>query len=137
MSAATGAAPRHVVLTCLDKAQVKPGIIALACADDGVGLTRLHWTSRTPELASAYGAEWQNDCQPDCAQGHIHYYPVVVELWGSATVTGHPSERRYLEANLSYPKGRPPVYAMNCDDKVVATYPTPRPCHRAVTPVRC
>ena len=120
-----GAAPQYVVLNCMDKdkAQVKPGIIYLACADNGIGLTHLHWTSWTPELASAYGTEWQNDCKPNCAEGHIHNYPVVVVLWGSATVKGHSSERRYTEATLSYTKGRPAIYATNCNDKVVATYP--------------
>ncbi len=122
-AATTGAGPQYVVLNCLDKAQVEPGTISLACADDGVGLTGLHWTSWTSELASAYGTEWENDCQPNCAAGHIRDYPVQVELWGSAAVPGHPAERRYLQATLSYPKRRPPVYAMNSNHKVVATYP--------------
>jgi len=117
------AAARYVVLNCLDKAQVKPGTITLACADGGAGLKDLHWTSWTPELASAYGTEWQNDCKPSCAQGHVHYYPVVAMLWGSATVTGHPGELRYTKATLSYPKGRPAVYVTSCSGKVVATYP--------------
>lgn len=117
------AAPQHVVLNCLGKAQVKPGTLTIACADDGIGLTHLHWTSWTPKLASAYGTEWENDCTPDCAAGHIHYYPVVAVLWGSATVKGHRGERRYTEATLSYPKGRPPLYVTNCDNKVVATHP--------------
>jgi hypothetical protein len=47
----------------------------------------------------------------------------VVTLWGSATVKGHPGERRYTEATLSYPKGRPAVYVTSCNGKVVATYP--------------
>ena len=117
------AAPRYVVLNCLGKAQVKPDFISLACADDNDGLTHLHWTSWTPQLASAYGTEWANDCNPNCAQGHIHYYPVLAMLWGSATVTGNPSERRYTKATLSYPKGRPAVYVTGCNGKVVATYP--------------
>jgi hypothetical protein len=119
----TVAASPPVVLNCLGKAQVKPGTITLACADDGAGLTHLHWTSWTPQLASAYGTEWQNDCKPNCAQGHVHHYPVVAMLWGSATVTGHPGERRYTKATISYPKGRPAVYVTSCNGKVVATYP--------------
>src|ERR1039457_5523850 len=67
---------RDAVLNCLGSSQVKPGTIALACADNGTGLSYLHWTSWTPELASAYGTEWQNDCKPNCAAGHIHHYPV-------------------------------------------------------------
>ena len=117
------AAPQYVVLNCMDKAQVKPGTIVLACADDGLGLTHLLWTSWTPELASAYGTEWENDCKPNCAQGHFHYYPVVAVLWGSATVKGHSGERRYTEATISYLKGRPAVYVMSCNGKAVATYP--------------
>ena len=122
------AAPQYVVLNCMDmgKAQVKPGTISLACADNGIGLTHLHWTSWTPQLASAYGTTWVNDCKPSCAEGHVHYYPVVALLWGSATVQGHPGERRYTEATLSYPKRRPAVYATSCNGKVVATYPVSR-----------
>ena len=117
------AAPQYVVLNCMDKAQVKRGTISLACADNGIGLTHLHWTSWTPQLASAYGTNWENDCLPSCAQGHVHNYPVVAVLWGSATVKGHPGERRYTEATLSYTKRRPAVYATSCNGKVVATYP--------------
>jgi hypothetical protein len=98
-------------------------IRGVACADNGIGLTHLHWTSWTPQLASAYGTTWENDCKPSCAEGHVHYYPVVAVLWGSATVQGHPGERRYTEATLSYPKRRPAVYATSCNGKVVATYP--------------
>ena len=117
------AASQFVVLNCLGQAQVKPGTIALACADNGAGLTHLRWISWTPELASAYGTEWQNDCKPSCAQGHVHYYPVVAMLWGSAAVDGHPGQRRYTEATLSYPQGRPAVYVRSCNGTVVATYP--------------
>jgi hypothetical protein len=125
---AAAAAPQYVVLNCMDmgKAQVKPGTISLACADNGIGLTHLHWTSWTPQLASAYGTTWENDCKPSCAEGHVHYYPVVAVLWGSATVQGHPGERRYTEATLSYPKRRPAVYAASCNGKIVATYPVSR-----------
>lgn len=119
------AAPQYVVLNCMDKAQVRPGTISLACADNGIGLAHLHWTGWTPELASAYGLSWENDCKPNCALGHIHYYPVVVMLWGSAAVRGHPGERRYTEATFSYTKGRPPVYVIS-NGKVVATYPVTR-----------
>jgi hypothetical protein len=117
------AAPQNVVLNCTGKAQVKPGTITLACADDGLYLAKLHWTSWTPELASAYGTEWQNDCKPNCADGHFHHYAVVAVLWGSAAVKGHASEQRYTEVTLSYPKTRPPLYARACSGKVVATHP--------------
>ena len=123
---AAAAAPQHVVLNCLHKARVKPETITLACADDGVELTHLHWTGWTPKLASAYGTERENDCKPNCAQGHTHYYPVVAMLWGSATVDGHPGEQRYTKVTLSYLKGRPAHYVTDCRGKVVASYPVTR-----------
>jgi len=120
-SAAASAQP--VVLNCLGKAQVKPGTITLTCADGNDALIQLHWTSWTPQLASAYGTERANDCKPSCAEGHIHYYPMLAMLWGSATVTGHPGEHRYTKATLSYSKGRPAVYVTGCNGQVEATYP--------------
>ncbi|WP_052069078.1 hypothetical protein [Streptacidiphilus albus] len=120
---ATASAPQHVVPDCSGRAQVKPGAIVLTCADDGIGLMGLHWTSWTPQLASAYGTERENDCIPYCAHGHIHYYPVVVEVLGSAAVKGHPGELRYTEATITYTAGRPAVYTRTCSGKVTATYP--------------
>jgi len=89
---------------------------------DGAGLQGLHWTSWTLRLASGYGTEYENDCRPDCVQGHIHYYPVLAVLWGSGSVPGHPAERRYTEVTLIYPGARPPVYKL-VNDKLAATYP--------------
>jgi hypothetical protein len=123
VAGAGSAAAPYVVLDCLGKPQVKPGTISLACADDNDVLTQLHWTSWTPQLASGYGTERANDCKPDCAQGDIHNYPVLAMLWGSAAVTGHSGELRYTKVTLSYPKGRPAIYATGCNGNVVATYP--------------
>jgi hypothetical protein len=36
---------------------------------------------------------------------------------------GHPGERRYTEATVSYTEGRPAVYVASCNGKAVATYP--------------
>ena len=119
---AAAKSPQYVVVNCENKAQMKPGSYVLACADDGMGLQNLHWTSWTPKLASGYGTEYENDCQPNCAQGHFHYYPVLAVLWGSASVQGHRAERRYTEVTLIYPGKRPPVVAF-VNGKLVATYP--------------
>jgi hypothetical protein len=122
--AATGqpAVTRYVLLNCLDKGQVRPGSYVLACADDGTGFQDLHWTSWTPRLASGYGTEYQNDCTPSCAEGHEHYYPVLVVAWGTGSVPGHLAERRYTQLTLIYPAARPPVYTL-VKGKLVATYP--------------
>jgi hypothetical protein len=119
---APAASPPYVVFNCEMTAQTRPGSYVLACADNGAGLQGLRWTSWTPRLASGYGTEYENDCRPDCAEGHIHYYPALVVLWGSGSVPGHPAERRYTEVTLIYPGARPPVYKL-VNGKLVAAYP--------------
>ena len=121
--AATAKTPRYVVLDCNFKPVVAPSAFIIACADAGIGVRDLHWTSWTPTLASGYGTFWENDCTPNCAAGHFHYYPSLEVLWGSATVKGHPADRRYTELTVIFTgKTRPPVYVVK-NGKLVATYP--------------
>src|ERR1700748_2499520 len=67
VSMAKPAAPGPVVLNCTGHSAVRPGSLTLACADGNNGLTGLTWTSWTARLASGYGSQVQNDCQPYCA----------------------------------------------------------------------
>jgi hypothetical protein len=102
---------------------VAPSTFTLACADNGIGVQDLHWASWTPKLASGSGVFWENDCTPDCADGHVHYYPSLEVLWGSATVQGYPADRRYTELTVIFTgTTRPPVYVLT-NGKLVATYP--------------
>ena len=120
-SAAT--APKYVVLDCSLKPVVAPPTFTIACADAGMGVQDLHWTSWTPKLASGYGTFWENDCTPSCADGHVHYYPSREVLWGSAAVQGHPADRRYTKLTVIFTgKRRPPVYVLK-NGRRVATYP--------------
>ena len=121
--AATARTPRYVVLDCNFKPVVAPPAFIITCADAGIGVRDLHWTSWTPKLASGSGTFWENDCTPYCAAGHFRYYPSLEVLWGSATVKGHPADRRYTELTVIFTgKTRPPVYVLK-NGKLVATYP--------------
>jgi hypothetical protein len=120
---ATTETPRYVMLDCGFKPVVAPSTVIVTCADAGIGLRDMHWTSWTPRLASGHGTFWENDCKPDCADGHFHYYPSLAVLWGSATVEGHPADRRYTELTVIFTgKMRPPVYVVK-NGQLVATYP--------------
>ena len=114
---------KYVVLDCNSKPVMAPSTFTITCADAGIGVQDLHWTSWTPKLASGYGTFWENDCTPNCAAGHVHYYLFLEVLWGSATVKGHPADRRYTELTVIFTgKTRPPVYVLK-NGKLVATYP--------------
>jgi hypothetical protein len=99
-----------VVVNCLSQPQVRPGSFTLACADGNDYLTGLSWTSWTSHLASGYGTEKVNDCNPYCAAGHFRSYPVLVVFWGNTGLRGHPGTQRYTNVTLLYPGTRPPVY---------------------------
>jgi len=99
-----------VVINCLGRPEIRPGSFTLACADDNDYLTGLSWTSWTPNLASGYGTQDENDCIPYCAAGHFHSYPVLVVLWGDAALHGSPGTVRYTTITLLYTGARPLVY---------------------------
>jgi len=120
--APSASAPRYVAIDCANRAQVRPASYVITCADAGIGMEGMHWTSWTPQLASAFGTEYENDCMPSCAAGHSHDYPVFAVLWGSARVKGQRAERRYTEVTFVYPGARPPVYSF-ISGKRVTTYP--------------
>jgi hypothetical protein len=121
--AAMAKRPTYVVLDCGFKPVVAPSTFVITCADAGIGVQDLHWTSWTPNLASGYGTLWENDCTPDCAEGHFHYYPSLEVLWGSVAVKGYPADRRYTELTVIFTgRTRPPVYVLK-NGKLAATYP--------------
>jgi hypothetical protein len=121
--AATATTAKYVVLDCGSTPVTAPSTFVLACADHGIGVQDLHWASWTPKLASGYGVLWENDCTPDCADGHFHHYPSLEVLWGSATVKGYPADRRYTTLTVIFTgTTRPPVYTLK-NGKLVATYP--------------
>ena len=68
------------MLNCNFKPVVEPSSYVLTCADDGTGLTDVHWTSWTSHLASAYGTFYENTCTPNCAEGKINHYRALVTL---------------------------------------------------------
>ncbi len=114
---------QSVVLNCQGQAQVRPAAFTLSCADGNDYLTRLSWTSWTAGLARATGVQEVNDCDPYCAAGHFHGYPVDVIFRGSAPVHGHPGRQRYTEVTLMYRGARPDFYRHQAPE--ISTLPLP------------
>jgi hypothetical protein len=57
---------------CVGKPRFKPRSIILACADDGLLVTKIHWTRWTRQIATGVGVYNWNDCKPSCVAGHFH-----------------------------------------------------------------
>lgn len=96
---------RRVVGNCT-KSQVRPATIIVACADDNLALTHLHWISFGGASARASGSYHVNDCIPYCAAGHFHSYPVRVVLAQAKVCPDKHDD--YRQATVTFTGSRPP-----------------------------
>lgn len=121
---ASGSVPG--VIDCgksLSKLEIRPKSILLACSDSTAGLQNLTWShwghntstgspddGPTPSAtATATGQFFLNDCDPDCATGHAHTYPVKVTL---SVVNSSPlksGDTYFGRASLTWQGTRPPA----------------------------
>lgn len=58
----------------------RPTEIVISCADAGLGVGHLTWSSWTASSATGQGSLWLNLCKPDCADGTFAHYPVKTAL---------------------------------------------------------
>jgi hypothetical protein len=109
--AATALADVGVVAECDDAPphplSREPSVIILACADAGIGVQDLTWTSWTASSATGHGVLWENECVPtaSCGENKFSHYPVGVTLSGvKASATG----RWFSHLTVTWKDGRPP-----------------------------
>jgi hypothetical protein len=93
---------------CLGKPEIKPLTIVFTCADGGFLVERLKWTGWGNTFAAAVGTASVNDCNPNCAGGHYHHYPMVVIANGRQTCLNRQSA--YLRVTYAF-VGRSPFPA--------------------------
>jgi hypothetical protein len=80
--------PVPVVNDCTGTTVTEPRTYPLACADYGIVLLRLRWSSWTATGAEATGRLGVNDCQPNCAAGKFGYTHAAVSLSGPVSRGG-------------------------------------------------
>jgi len=95
-----------VVADCTGGATSKPRYIELACADNGLGVQDLTWTSWTATGATGSGSFWEKLCQPNCATGKIGKYPVQVRL---SDVQSAASGQWFKVMTVTWGSSRPPA----------------------------
>jgi hypothetical protein len=97
--------------------QFKPKRIGLACADNGIWLGKLKWSSWSGSSAKGTGIYNQNDCMPTCSNGKIKSYPVKVTLSKVKTCPGQ-TNPAFKRATLTYsgtrPSGAPVKITFRC-----------------------
>ncbi|MFI2436735.1 hypothetical protein [Streptomyces sp. NPDC018693] len=96
-----------VLVDCFWHRQVRPVEFILACGDGNSRLASLKWKQWDGKAAVATGVNWLNDCDPYCAAGTFHAYPVVVRLDRPQAWKKHPDEQRFGRISLTYTDERP------------------------------
>lgn len=81
VAAASGAQRVYLTQECRTPA-VMPAAVVLACADDNIYATRLHYKNYGQKTATATGLIHVNDCTPNCAAGKFHIYPLKIAFKG-------------------------------------------------------
>jgi hypothetical protein len=79
----------------------------LACADGGVLVDQLRWSSWGPTTAVATGVSTVNDCLPNCVSGHEVSDPATVTLADPAPWFQHPDTQRFTKLTMHYPGEHP------------------------------
>ena len=105
ISALASGNARRVVGDCT-KSQARPASIVVACADDGIQLTRLRWSSFGGATAAGTGVYHVNLCTPSCAAGRFASFPMRVTLANASLCKDHYDD--YRTAHVRFTAGLPP-----------------------------
>jgi hypothetical protein len=67
--------PTLLINDC-ERGKFKPRKIIITCADANFRVKGLTWSSWTRQEARGRGTAVVNDCEPNCAEGTFHNYPI-------------------------------------------------------------
>jgi hypothetical protein len=104
--AASAADPTDtVVVNCIANPVIRPKQIVVTCADAGVAVTKINWTSWTANAARGTGTLTWNTCLPKtCVAGIIEKYNVRISL---GRVASGPGINVFSRMSLAFPEGGP------------------------------
>ena len=75
----------------------------------GVPLSaHLRWTSWTSAEGRGSGADWHDNCVPDCADGIVYAYPANVRVYRPERLAGY---LVFTRMTITYTGARPPYPA--------------------------
>jgi hypothetical protein len=71
-----------------ETAEYKPESITITCADGGIFVEKIQWSTWSQEGAAGTGIFTENLCQPNCAEGKRVTAPVKLTLSNLAELKG-------------------------------------------------
>jgi len=72
--------PEQVLTWDCETAQYKPAAITITCADGGIFVEKIQWSTWSQEGATGTGIYSENLCEPNCAEGERITAPVKLTL---------------------------------------------------------
>ena len=72
--------PEQVLTWDCETAQYKPESITITCADGGIFVEKIQWSTWSKEGATGMGIYSENLCEPNCAEGERVIAPVKLTL---------------------------------------------------------
>ncbi len=75
LPASASGKPPLLISSCA-KPKFKPATVILACGDASLGATGVVWSRWGQKAAVGAGTGQLNDCNPDCARGHVKTAPM-------------------------------------------------------------
>jgi hypothetical protein len=78
---------RRLLINDCKRGKFKPKRVIVTCADANFRLRGLRWSKWGDDEALGRGTAVVNDCDPNCAQGEFHTYPIRVRAY-RARLTG-------------------------------------------------
>ena len=72
--------PEQILTWDCETAEYKPESITITCADGGIYIEKIRWSSWSQEGAAGIGIFSENLCEPSCAEGQRVEVPVNLHL---------------------------------------------------------
>ena len=93
------------IVDCAGKIVVKPKQMTITCADAGVSIIKIKWTTWNDNTARGTGVLAWNTCLPDtCVDGIVQEYPVRITL---GRVASGVNGSIFSKATLRFPETGP------------------------------
>lgn len=93
------------IVDCAGRLVQKPSSITITCADGGVSINKITWSTWTANSARGTGTLAWNTCLPKtCVDGIVETYRVRITM---GRVASAPNEAVFTQATLRFPKGGP------------------------------
>lgn len=105
---ATAGQNRVLLIYNCKRGKYKPTTVIVSCADANFRVRGIQWSSWTRREARGRGTALVNDCDPNCAEGTFHRYPIHLRAYRPRMTDGCVPGSLFTRLGWRFPRGRLP-----------------------------